>query len=121
MFINMWAGLHVFKQGKSGPWSCAEGCVTKALRAPWSYPPWRHPPDVSPTERVALLPEFSGGRCVRAVLSPGSQGGGDFVPEGTYRDYLRIFEGKLPPFAAFALGEIRLIKGLSLNSQTTCP
>jgi len=79
------------------------------------------PPDVSPTERVALLLEFSGGRCVRAVLSPGSQGGGDFVPEGTYRDYLRIFEGKLPPFTAFALGEIRLIKGLSLNSQTTCP
>jgi len=33
------------------------------------------PPDVSPTGRVALLLEFSGGRCVRAVLSPGSQGG----------------------------------------------
>jgi putative sterol carrier protein len=37
--------------------------------------------------------------------------GGDFVLEGAYPDYLRIFEGKIPPFAAFALGKIRLIKG----------
>jgi len=54
------------------------------------------PPDVSPTGRVAPLLEFSGGRCVRAVLSPGPQEG-DFVLEGAYQDYLRIFEGKLPP------------------------
>ena len=68
------------------------------------------PPDVSPTGRVTLLLEFSGGRCVRAVLSPGPQEG-DYVLEGTYSDYLRIFEGKLPPFAAFALGKIRLVNG----------
>jgi Putative sterol carrier protein len=106
----MWAGLHVFKPTQE--WALelcrrlrhegAEGAlVISAVEAP---------PDVSPTGRVALLLEFSGGRCVRAVLSPGSQGG-DFVLEGAYQDYLRIFEGKLPPFAAFALGKIRLIKG----------
>ena len=33
------------------------------------------PPDVSPTGRVAPLLEFSGGRCVRAVLSLGLQEG----------------------------------------------
>ena len=78
------------------------------------------PPNISPTGRVALLLKFSGGRCVRAVLSPGPQED-DLVLEGAYHGYLRIFEGKLPPFAAFALGKIRLIKGVSLTSQTTCP
>jgi hypothetical protein len=77
------------------------------------------PPDVSPTGRVALLLEFSGGRCVRAVPSPEPQVG-DLMLEGACQDYLRIFEEKLPPFAAFALGKIPN-KGVSLTSQTTCP
>jgi putative sterol carrier protein len=54
------------------------------------------------------------------VLSPGPQGG-DFVLEGAYPDYLRIFEGKLPPFAAFALGGIRLIKGSLSNLADYMP
>jgi Putative sterol carrier protein len=68
------------------------------------------PPAASPTGRVSLLLEFGGGRCVRAALSPEPQEG-DYVLEGAYLDYLKIFEGRLPPFAAFALGRIRLVKG----------
>ena len=54
------------------------------------------------------------------MLSLGPQGS-DFVLEGAYRDYLRIFEGKLPPFAAFALGKIRLIKGSLSNLADYVP
>jgi len=67
-------------------------------------------PNVSPTGLLTLLLEFREGRCVRAELSPEPQDG-DYVLEGAYSDYLKIFEGKLPPFAAFALEKIRLVNG----------
>jgi putative sterol carrier protein len=54
------------------------------------------PPDVSPTRLLTPLLEFREGRCVRAELSPEPQDG-DYVLEGAYSDYLKIFEGKLPP------------------------
>jgi putative sterol carrier protein len=66
------------------------------------------PSGVSPTGLLTLLLECREGRCVRAELSPGLQDG-DYVLEGAYSDYL--FEGELPPFAAFAPGKIRLVKG----------
>ena len=65
---------------------------------------------VSPTGLLTLLLECREGRCVGVELSPGPQHG-DYVLEGVYSDYLKIFEGKLPPFAAFAPGKIRLVKG----------
>jgi len=54
------------------------------------------PSGVSPTGLLTLHLEFREGRCVRAELSPGPQDG-DYVLEGAYSDYLKIFEGKLPP------------------------
>jgi len=76
------------------------------------------PSGVSPTGLLTLLLECREGRCVRAEQSPGPQHG-DSVLEGAYSDYLKIFEGKLPPFAAFAPGEST--PGLSQNFPTTCP
>jgi hypothetical protein len=61
------------------------------------------PPDVLPTELLTLLLECREERCVGAELSPGPQDG-DYVLKGAYSDYLKIFEGELPPFAAFAPG-----------------
>jgi len=78
------------------------------------------PPDVLPTGLLTPLLECREGRCVRAELSPGPQDG-DYVLEGAYSDYLKIFEGELPPFAAFAPGKIRLVKGSVSNLPTTCP
>ena len=78
------------------------------------------PPDVLPTGLLMPLLECREGRCVRAELSPGPQDG-DYVLEGAYSDYLKIFEGELPPFAAFAPGKIRLVKGSVSNLPTTCP
>lgn len=68
------------------------------------------PSEVSPTGLVTLLLEFKNGRCVRSVLSHGDQDG-DYVIEGPYSEFLKIFEGRTPAFAAFALGRIKLVKG----------
>ncbi|MEZ0318489.1 MAG: SCP2 sterol-binding domain-containing protein [Pyrobaculum sp.] len=75
--------------------------VIKAVDAPF---------EVSPSGLVTLLLEFKNGKCVRPVLSYDEQDG-DYVIEGAYIEFLKILEGKMPAFAAFALGKIRLVKG----------
>lgn len=68
------------------------------------------PREVSPTGSLGLLLRFREGRCVEAFLVDRPLDG-DYVIEGKYADFLKIFNGELPAFAAFALGRIRLVKG----------
>lgn len=68
------------------------------------------PPEISPSGILTLSLEFRNGNCVRAVLAEADQDG-DYVIEGSYDVFMKIFEGKLPAFAAFALGRLRLAKG----------
>lgn len=80
----------------------AEGVlVIRAVNAPL---------EISKTGVLTLLLEFVGGKCSRALLAEGDQNG-DYIIEGNYDVFMKIFEGSLPAFAAFALGKIRLVKG----------
>jgi len=75
----------------------AEGVfVIRAVNAPL---------EISKTGVLTLLLEFVGGKCSRALLAEGDQNG-DYIIV-----FMKIFEGSLPAFAAFALGKIRLVKG----------
>lgn len=83
-------------------WREAEGVlVVKALDVPREY---------SETGSLALRLVFRGGVCEAAEISSGELQG-EYVLEGRFEDLEKVVSGSLSPFAAFALGKIRLVKG----------
>ncbi|MEM4510419.1 MAG: sterol carrier protein [Pyrobaculum sp.] len=68
------------------------------------------PRDVSSSGIYTLRLVFKDGMCIESVVSKEDLDG-DYVLEGRFEDFKKILEGSLPPFAAFALGKVRLRKG----------